>query len=241
MLYFLAILSGILPALMLVAFIYWVDKYQREPVSWILKSFWYGATACVPAVLLEMMWPAADLDTMGGDLYYSFIVTALSEEGMKFLFFLLLVRANPHFDERVDGIVYAACVGMGFAGLENIGYLLTDVEHLAMLGAARALISVPGHFFYAVFMGYYYALAVYGWHRRRKLMMCASLLVPTLLHGLFDSALLATGLSITHMIIAAVVFAVLFVMMGIYVGRHTKRLLEADNRLIHKQGIGNKG
>ena len=235
MLYFLAILSGILPALLLVAFIYWKDKYQHEPISWILKSFWYGAMACVPAALIEAFWPECYLGELGTSIYYSFVVIALTEEAMKFLFFWLLVRHNPHFDERMDGIVYAACIGMGFAGLENIGYLMTDVSNLAMLGAARALISVPGHFFFAVFMGYYYSLSVYGPRRHRRLMLLCSLLVPTLLHGLFDCALLTFELGVLYMLLATVVFVVLFILMAVYVNRHMKRLLETDNRLMHKQ------
>ena len=54
MLYFLAILSGILPALILVAFIYWQDKYQREPMKWIAKSFWFGILACGGAIVMEV-------------------------------------------------------------------------------------------------------------------------------------------------------------------------------------------
>lgn len=237
MLYFLAILSGILPALILVAFIYWQDKYQREPMKWIAKSFWFGILACGGAIVMEMLWPEPKLNTMSGTLYYSFVVISFSEEMMKYLFFWLLVRGNPYFDERMDGIVYAACVGMGFAGLENIGYLLVNLDNLAALGIARGLLSVPGHFFYAVFMGYYYSLGIYGYRRHRRLYFLLAFLVPFLFHGAFDSIVLAADLSETHMMIAAGTFIVLFVAMGIFVHRHMMRLLRADNKLIHKKGV----
>ena len=159
---------------------------------------------------------------------------------MKYLFFWFLVSRNPYFDERMDGIVYAACVGMGFAGFENIGYLLLNLDNLAMLGIARGLLSVPGHFFYAVFMGYYYSLAIYGSRRHRRLYYLLAFLVPFLFHGTFDSAVLAADLSETHMMVAAAVFIVLFVVMGIFVRRHMMRLLRADNKLIHKKGLKEK-
>lgn len=237
MLYFLAILSGILPALVLIAFIYWQDKYRREPVKWILKSFWYGMMACAGAVLLEILMPDCDLDTLEGDLFYSFVVIAFSEEIMRLFFFWLLVRRNPYFDERMDGIVYAACVGMGLAGLENIGYLLISLDDLAFWGVARALFSVPGHFFYGVFMGFYYSLAIYGSRRRRVLYYLLAFLVPWLYHGIFDCSILVADLSDTLFFVGLSVFLVVFVLMIIMARRHILRLLHADNKLMHKVGL----
>lgn len=41
----------------------------------------------------------------------------------------LLLRNNPYFDEHFDGIVYAVCIGMGFAAIENVLYLSTTTSH----------------------------------------------------------------------------------------------------------------
>lgn len=237
MLYFLAILSGILPALVLIGFIYWQDKYRREPVKWILKAFWYGMMACAGAVLLEILLPDCDLDTLEGDIYYSFIVIAFSEEIMKYLFFWLLVRRNPFFDERMDGIVYAACVGMGLAGLENIGYLLINLDDLAFWGVGRALFSVPGHFFYGVFMGYYYSLAIYGAPRRRVLYYLLAFFVPFVFHGCFDCSILIADLSDPLFYIGMSAFLIAFIVMIIMARHNILRLLRSDNKLMHKVGL----
>ena len=42
----------------------------------------------------------------------------------------LVLRRNPHFDERMDGIVYAVCVGLGFAAVENVMYFDNEEENV---------------------------------------------------------------------------------------------------------------
>ena len=102
----------------------------------------------------------------------------------------LLLRKNPHFDEKFDGIVYAVCIGMGFAGIENVMYLAGGIEDGSWIsiGISRALFSIPGHFLFAVLMGYYYSL--YYWGIDRTLKAKAMILVaPVLAHGIFDGIL----------------------------------------------------
>ena len=85
-----------------------------------------------------------------------------------------------------DGIVYAVCIGMGFAAIENVLYLFDNYESWISVGIARALFAVPGHFLDAVIMGFYYSL----WHFRilRNWQTCALILVgPILAHGIYDS------------------------------------------------------
>ena len=102
----------------------------------------------------------------------------------------LLLRKNPHFDEKFDGIVYAVCIGMGFAGIENVMYLAGGIEDGSWIriGISRALFSIPGHFFFAVLMGYYYSLYHFGIDRSPKA-KAMILVAPILAHGLFDGIL----------------------------------------------------
>ena len=92
---------------------------------------------------------------VGGAIADAFINAAIPEEAAKLLMLWLVLRRNRHFDEYFDGVVYAVCVGMGFAGLENIFYLI-DEEDMMAVGIARGVFSIPAHFMFAVAMGYYY-------------------------------------------------------------------------------------
>lgn len=120
----------------------------------------------------------------------AFLLAAIPEELAKLIMLWLLLRKNPHFDEKFDGIVYAVCIGMGFAGIENVMYLAGGIEDGSWIGVgiSRALFSIPGHFLFAVLMGYYYSL--YYWGIDRTLKAKAMIIVaPVLAHGIFDGIL----------------------------------------------------
>lgn len=123
----------------------------------------------------------------------------------------LLLRKNPHFDEKFDGIVYAVCIGMGFAGIENVMYLIDGIEDGSWIGigVSRALFSIPGHFLFAVLMGYYYSL--YFWGIDRSLKAKAMILIaPVLAHGIFDGILFSMSMDESLATIGLFVFIFFF-------------------------------
>lgn len=226
----LILFSALLPALVLVFYIYLLDKNQREPLSCIFKAVGYGVLCLIPAALIELMLPEMEQNTLGAALYRGFIEAAVPEESMKLLFLWLFLRRNSHFDERMDCIVYAACVSMGFAALENVGYLFDYMESWEPVAMARALLSVPGHFFFGVFMGYFLSLALFGKPEDVSRNLMLTWLVPVLLHGIYDASLMSMHVSDAVMVLAFLVFVAL----GIYVwvGGHRRiaRVLAWDKQ-----------
>lgn len=87
----------------------------------------------------------------------------------------------------MDGIVYGATASLGFATLENVLYVSDGGLHVAIL---RAFLAVPGHAFLGAIMGYYVSRAKFTGGDRRPLLVRA-LAIPILLHGLYDTPLLA--------------------------------------------------
>ena len=183
---------AILPAFLLVAYIYWRDKYQREPLGQILKGFCYGVISAAIAMWLETTIQAVGLSrpesaTWVGAFWNAFMGAALPEEAAKLLMLWLLLRKNKYFDERFDGIVYACCVGMGFAGTENILYLFGNMDSWQSVAIGRAIFAVPGHFIFAVTMGYFYSKIHFrdmSWTFRAQV-----LLAPVALHTIYDGLL----------------------------------------------------
>jgi RsiW-degrading membrane proteinase PrsW (M82 family) len=88
----------------------------------------------------------------------------------------------------MDGIVYAVCVSLGFAGLENILYVALD-ENWASVAITRAIFAVPGHFCFGVMMGYFYSLAKFEPQHRIRYSALA-LIVPIVAHGVYDAILM---------------------------------------------------
>lgn len=209
----IVLLSAIAPAIVLLIHTYLRDKNQREPFRWLLKGVWYGVLSAFVAMAFAA--PAALVlgeqmtGSMAVNTVKAFALAAIPEESAKLLCLYLLLRKNPYFDERMDGIVYAACVGMGFAGLENIMYLVQGMEAGSWvgLGVSRAIFSVPAHYFFAVAMGYFFSRAWFS--KDGKLgnyILC--LLVPVLLHGLYDGFLFSMELSELHTAILGMLFLV---------------------------------
>ena len=123
-----------------------------------------------------------------GSICTAFFGAAIPEEIAKFIMLWLLLRKNPYFDEKMDGIVYAVCVSLGFAALENIMYLYTNADSYLSVGIARAIFSVPGHFCFGILMGYYYSLAKF-YPKTPKKNKALILVAPIIVHGLYDSIL----------------------------------------------------
>lgn len=123
--------------------------------------------------------------TIIGTTLNAFLCAAVPEETLKLIALWLVLRRSPYFDEHFDGIVYAVCVSLGFAAVENVGYVLNHEEAWVSVAVTRALMAIPGHYAFAVFMGYYYSM--YHFVRRDTTTAISILLVPVLAHGIYDS------------------------------------------------------
>lgn len=193
-----ALISAILPVLILLFFIYKKDKYQPEPLGKLLLTFVVGCLSVVPASLMEMLlMPLSPQSAVLGGMYNGYVVAGFSEELCKLLLLMLVIWRSRHFDEFFDGIVYAAYLSLGFACVENIGYVMGSDDSM-MVALTRGLLAVPAHFLFAVTMGYYLSLAKFDPEHRGGHLFKA-LLYPVLLHGTYDALLMVSGqLSTTY-------------------------------------------
>lgn len=184
------IVAAILPAILLWLYTCRKDA-QPEPMSQMLKAFLYGALICIPVSFVENYISGTLFASEGspsnliGSTLEAFLVAAVPEEGFKLLALWLILRHNPFFDEHYDGIVYAVCVGLGFAAVENVGYVLMHADAWLSVAVTRALLAVPGHYAFAVFMGYYYSLYHFGQKSAKNLL--SIFFIPVLAHGCYDA------------------------------------------------------
>ena len=185
---FILLTAALLPAIILFFYICKQDP-QPEPTGWLVKAILYGVGICIPVSLLELtienVFGLGEPMTIVGTTLQAFFVAALPEESFKLLALWLILRKNPFFDEHFDGIVYAVCVGLGFAAIENIAYVVSEEENWLGVAFVRALLAVPGHYAFAVLMGYYYSL--YHFVDRSTRTAACVLLAPVLVHGVYDA------------------------------------------------------
>lgn len=229
------LLTALLPIAIFVYYIYHKDKKSPEPTGQLVKAFFYGILSiplslCISIPLgLIGVYPA-EATSILGSICSAFFGAAIPEEIAKFIMLWLLLRKNPYFDEKMDGIVYAVCVSLGFAALENIMYLFSNEEAYLSVGIARAIFAVPGHFCFGILMGYYYSLAKFYTKTPTK-NKALILVAPIIVHGLYDSILFIINLTPAISGVLLIVFLVFCHKMWKYGSKRIADHLCRDNSI----------
>ena len=248
----LLVCAALLPAIVLCIYVFKKDSVEKEPILLLLCLLAAGCAICYPAAEIEsaliklftkLFEPLGR--KIGGKVYLSgyplrlfklckyFIGVALVEEGLKFVAMYFITFKNKNFNSLFDGLVYAVFVSLGFAAVENVLY----VRQYGWINALmRGLLSVPGHMFFGVMMGYYYSL----WHMHKKakgqeqilkraghidreeenfiswVYLAAALLVPVLVHGFYDFSCTDSSLLSIICFYALIVFLYIYCFSKIY-------------------------
>lgn len=219
-------LLAVIPSVFLLIKVYQADKVEKEPAPLLFKLFIKGLESAFFAAVVEALLINFGLNTLvhlgliegeGSFLYHAieaFLIVAVAEEGFKYYFLKQTTWTHPAFDYRFDAVVYAVFVSLGFATIENILYVWgSQIESGTglQLSVYRGVLSVPAHCVFAVAMGIHYGAAKYAQGHEQFDLEEAGLrkafLVPVLMHGFFDFALmmnqpLYTGLFFVFVILA---------------------------------------
>lgn len=190
MVYTFVAVSAVVPSLLLMWYFHRRDVFREPPRDlWIV----FGSGVLVVLPVLAIAGPINPLiEATPSPILYgllsAFFQAAIPEEVFKFVVLRLAAR-RAAFDEPMDGVVYGVAASLGFATLENIAYVANGGLAVAL---TRALTAVPSHAFLGAIMGYFVGRAKFERDRRSTLLGLA-LVVPILLHGLYDWPLLAAA------------------------------------------------
>ncbi|MBQ7310858.1 MAG: PrsW family intramembrane metalloprotease [Alistipes sp.] len=192
---FYKLFIALLPVAILMFYIFKRDT-EKEPIKEIWIAFGFGVLSVFVSLCFSV--PAGNIGlysddpaTIIGAIWKAFMSAAIPEEIAKFIMLWLFMRRCKEYDQYMDGIVYAVCISLGFAALENILYIVKESEWLS-LGIGRALLSVPGHYCNGVLMGYYYSkvrLSHFSTFKDRAMIVVA----PIITHGIYDALLFSIG------------------------------------------------
>ncbi|GET25290.1 PrsW family glutamic-type intramembrane protease [Prolixibacter sp. NT017] len=220
------ILLAIAPVIIILFYIYWRDKYEKEPFYLLARGLLLGVISVLPVTLVEgvLMMFGPLFTGYWNTFYQAFVVAGATEEGFKFIASFLLVWHSREFNQRFDGIVYAVFVSMGFALVENLLYVFSSSDGLSV-GLTRALTAVPAHAMFGVLMGFHLSLAKF-YPQARRLFLGYAFLIPFTFHGLYDFILMSGN----QILLALFVPFIIYMLFRVY--RRMKLLSDADN-LIH--------
>ena len=222
------ILAAVLPAIILLRYIYRHDTIEKEPPGLLFVLILMGVVAALIAGVLESIAQAAlnFLVDPGSSVYtilLAFLVVAAVEEGTEYWLLKRRTWNHPAFNYRFDGIVYAVFVSLGFAGYENIQYVLHYGLSVAL---PRALLAVPGHMSFAVCMGVFYGRAklcgAWGDDGGMRRNLWKGYLSAVFLHGFYDACAMIGNAAST------VLFVVFVILMFLWVYRQVKREAATD-------------
>ena len=224
-------LAALIPAVILFVRIYQLDRIEKEPRRLLGTLILCGALSALPAAGIQFFASRALADALNRRsavflLLDNFLVVAVSEEICKIAPVRLAAWKHPAFDYRFDAVVYSVSSALGFAAVENILYVLQSDLRTAV---SRAILSVPGHFFFAVSMGLLLSRAKQaeccGQLRRSRWLQAAAVLAPMALHGFWDFCLAVAAPW------AAALFYVFVALFFIIADYHLRKASQTDGKL----------
>lgn len=179
------------PVFIIAFYIYSRDRYEKEPLSLLIKALFIGIICVLPILLIEGVLTKIYVgrEGIGEAAYTAFVVAGLTEEGIKFLALFLFFWRNRNFNEKFDAIVYAVFISLGFAAIENVLYVFQGGYSV---GLVRAVTAVPAHALFGIMMGYNFGLARFN-GEYRGINLFAAFTIPFVSHGAYDFLLMSNN------------------------------------------------
>jgi RsiW-degrading membrane proteinase PrsW (M82 family) len=219
------IILALVPAAVWLVVFYLQDRLEPEPKGLILGIFLLGALlaqgAAIPLIyglfrVQDWLYGAGPLvNILGSILIVGFIQEYLKYAGIRFTLY-----RSPEFDERIDGIIYGAAIGLGFATMLSLNYVISNGGVQPGVGAMRITVEALAQASFAGVSGYFLGRAKF--EEMPAWWLPAGVSLAALLNGLVSYLLDAVsrqGLSFTptySLILAALIagctFAALFML-----------------------------
>jgi len=191
-----SVFAGILPMLCWAIVVWWFDRYEKEPFHLLAISFLWGvAPAVIISGVMELILALLSgydggSPSSGLSFFNLGIVAPVVEEGVKLLGLLgVFWIAQREIDGPLDGIIYGAMVGFGFAATENVMFFITSesVGELVFMIFLRAMVFGSMHAMFTSFSGLGLAFAKYartGW--RAIVWAAGGFLLAVVFHSLHN-------------------------------------------------------
>ncbi|QZY00324.1 PrsW family intramembrane metalloprotease [Halobaculum rubrum] len=235
----LTLLSAI-PAFALAAYVYRSDITTSAPLGLLVATFMLGVlTANFAAILNSVAQPYFSPIGFLGTVAFFFLIVGPVEETVKLLAVRLYAYSHDSFDSVLDGAVYGAMAGLGFAFIENALYISRGIEQsgldlgLGLIGIGGGItftraLAGPGHVIYSAFAGYYLGLAKFNPENRGPIVV-KGLVIAALIHATYNSTV-GIGSAALSAFVGLPTLASSFVYIAMFDGVFALVLLRKINR-----------
>lgn len=188
---FIALLATVLPTIFYTLIIWWLDRYEKEPIHLLLATFLWGS---LPAILLalwfEFILKVPTTQSPLGPSAVTWGLAPLVEEPIKAVALIVLFMfARREFNGVLDGIVYGALVGFGFAMTENLLFFLEDPANFTGHFWLRSILFGFNHALFTSIVGMALGAVRYASQRwMGYVALSSSMLLAIFFHGLYNAA-----------------------------------------------------
>jgi len=219
MMLFLSIVFAVVPIVTYLIILWWLDKYDREPIKLLLLHFFWGMIGAILLGGFLSIKINKILETFISDKslieFFATVFTApVIEEATKG-FFLILTINKRKFDNLTDGIVYGGSIGLGFGLTENFLYFFfstSTLNDLLTLAIIRNIFSVSVHFISTATFGCFLALSKFKSFNKKIFYLVIGYLIAVLIHAFWN---FLVSFNLTYIIGLIFVIASLILIFGL--------------------------
>ena len=200
-------LATVLPPIILGILIWKSDKFP-EPGKFLVTAFMLGVAIDLPLNFLIILsedhlapylglnvdayynWKSGDPNPVGESAFLNFFRAAYLEESLKFAFLIFICVRLEALNEPIDAIVYGAAIGLGYAAMENLGYLsassFQDAWSIEMVKMRYYPLIM--HLGFGVVMGWLLSQSLFDEPSKfkRTFLLILSLSIPVIFHGVYN-------------------------------------------------------
>lgn len=196
--YLIYILFGLAPSIIWLLFFLRKDSHP-ESNGMILKIFFYGMLAAVPAGLIEIGFfdiiKSLPIPLLFLQIIYIFLGIAFTEEFFKYLVVQKKILKNSELDEPVDLMLFMIISALGFAALENLLILLPLINQFMLVETLTMAVFrfVGATFLHALcsgLIGYFMAISLRAPTQKKFKMLALGITIAVFLHGLYDFSII---------------------------------------------------
>jgi RsiW-degrading membrane proteinase PrsW (M82 family) len=241
----IGIVSAALPVPLYLVLVLWIDRYESEPLWMLATAFFWGALVAVFIAFIFNTASSVAVAVMtesmeAGEAFGAVIAAPIVEETAKGLILFILFFKRDEFDGVVDGIVYAAMAGLGFAMTENIQYYGRAVLEggggaLSAVFVLRGTIAPFSHPLFTSMTGIGLGLARQSHRAFVKLILpVVGLLMAISMHSIWNGSVVifgGVGFLIAYLIIMVPAFAIILLVIFFALrreGRVVREFLHPD-------------
>ena len=217
----IALVASLIPVLIILAVINNMSEVKKQPL-WVLGLLFVGGILSWILVRYISKFLGNDIyksqieisENLGNKGFFlvSFGIIAVIEEISKYIVITIMCFKNKYFKNPYDAIMYAVCISLGFAFVENIMYINNFGISVSV---SRAIFSIPAHASFGIIMGYYLGISKLCKDNKNKsysaLTRYCAFFIPFIFHGFYDYLLNFNTESIYMVFLMYVIIMYVFV------------------------------